>query len=237
MTDFNVSGKVICIGWHKTGTTTIGDALLILGYSVLGARLDLANFLKDNELEKILDVAQDFDALQDVPWNVLYKSLDKKYPGSKFILTVRDEEKWLKSASKHFGDHFFRMHEVIYGEGILLGNEELYIEKYREHNQNVRDYFVGRKNDFIEIDLNNEANWKVLCEFLDKPIPKKKFPHSNKGSHNFSSLDKVKVVLRNLVPMPIRKLRLKILGVLGFPDPRYRFNNRIENEKERFQGN
>ena len=82
---------------HKTGTTSLGLALLKLGYSVLGARIDLGEKLSEGRIEEVLEIAEPFDALQDVPWALLYKELDEKFPNSKFILTVREEEKWLKS--------------------------------------------------------------------------------------------------------------------------------------------
>jgi hypothetical protein len=94
--------KVICIGWHKTGTSSLGDALLDLGYTVTGAREDLAYSLLDGDIEPSLEVAKKFEALQDLPWAALYIELDKAFPNSKFILTVREEQDWLNSAKKHF---------------------------------------------------------------------------------------------------------------------------------------
>ncbi|MEL7221032.1 MAG: sulfotransferase, partial [Bacteroidota bacterium] len=79
--------RVFCVGWHKTGTTTMGEALLLLGYKVVGARLDLATPLLAGNTQEVIDLAQQFDAFQDVPWAALYQELDEAYPGSKFILT------------------------------------------------------------------------------------------------------------------------------------------------------
>ena len=104
----NVSKKkVIGIGFHKTGTSTLGDALLELGYTVLGARLDMTESLKTGDLRPLIQEAGKYDALQDVPWAVLYKELDHAFANSKFVLTERDEQKWLNSALKHFGDFDF----------------------------------------------------------------------------------------------------------------------------------
>jgi hypothetical protein len=105
--------KVFCIGWHKTGTSTLGDALLILGYKVTGARLDLAHSLLDGDIRPALKVAEQFEALQDVPWAALFKELDMQFPNSKFILTVRDDEEWLNSAKKHFKDKYVKLHQWL----------------------------------------------------------------------------------------------------------------------------
>lgn len=226
--------KVFCIGWHKTGTTTLGDALLILGYkNVLGARLDLVDYLLNGDVQKVLDLASGFDALQDVPWNALYKELDIRFPGSKFILTIRDEDKWLRSATNHFKTNYSHMREWLYGKGVLKGNEEIYLNRYRAHNVGVMDYFRDRPRDLLIMDFSKGHGWVELCNFLETPIPRRKFPHSNKAKHSFTAKDKVLDYLRNLVPLPIRLLRMKILKFFGVPDPRHRFHNRLQNEKVR----
>ena len=228
-------GKVICIGWHKTGTTTLGDALLVLGYHVVGARLDLSKKLLAGETDEAIKLAADFNALQDVPWNALYKELDQAYPGSKFILTTRDEKKWLNSAKKHFGSTYIRMHEYLYGEGVLDGNEQLYLDRFNRHYNEVHKYFKGRESDILAINLAENDGWDAICSFLGEPVPSKSFPHSNKGKHNYTATDKLVEGLKNMIPLSIRHMRMKMLSTLGRPDPRDRFNNRKENEVERLK--
>lgn len=226
--------KIFCIGWHKTGTTTIGDAFLKLGYSVVGARLDLTESLQDGKLETALKIADDFDVLQDVPWNSLFKELDQGFPNSKFILTVRDPEKWLNSAIKHFGNTHCEMHAYLYGKGVVNGNEQLYLERYKKHNAEVLEYFKDRPDDLLIMDLSKGHAWEELCGFLGIKIPKKPFPHSNKGKHSLTKRDKFILKLKDLLPMGLRKYRMKVLGKLG-KDPRHRFNNRVQNEEVRRQ--
>lgn len=225
--------KVFCIGWHKTGTTTLGDALLKLGYKVLGARLDLAEKLQAGKLDEVLDEAQDYDALQDVPWNALFKQLDKRFPDSKFVLTIRDERKWILSATKHFGKAYSPMREWLYGVGVLSGSENIYLERYKRHYAEVLEYFKDRPSDLLIMDLEQGDGWEKLCAFLDHRIPYEKFPHSNKAKHSFTAKDRILDYLRNLVPLPIRLLRMKFLKFFGVPDPRHRFNNRVQNEQVR----
>src|SRR5690349_21705441 len=133
--------KVVCIGWHKTGTTTLGDCLLILGYNVVGCRLDLADSLLKGDIELTLKLVENFDAFQDIPWAALYKEIDQRYPNSKFIVSERDEEKWLASALNHFKDLDVPLHEWLYGVGVMQGNEQLYLERYRQHYREVKEYF------------------------------------------------------------------------------------------------
>lgn len=222
----NKMNKVICIGMHKTGTSSIGLALIELGYIVLGARVDLADALLKENIEVAFNVAEPYSALQDVPWALLYKELDKEFPNSKFILTERDEKKWLNSVLNHFGEKHFNIHKWIYGRGIAKGNEELYLNKYREHNKEVKKYFKDRPEDFIIVSFANGDGWKEICNFLGHSAPNIKFPIANKGRHNWTLMEKIYDSLRKLMP---GKMRRKILDLLGFQDRRNRFHNQIEN--------
>jgi len=225
--------KVICIGWHKTGTSTLGDALLDLGYTVTGAREDLAYSLLDGDIEPSLEIAKNFEALQDVPFAALFKELDKAFPNSKFILTVRDEQAWLNSAKKHFKNKNYKLHQWLYGNGVIEGNEALYLERYKKHYKEVKTYFKDRPDDLLVMNLNKGDGWEKLCAFLNKSIPKKAFPNSNKGKHNFTLKDKIIHLIRQLSPYWLRRLRIKALVKLGIPDRNDRFNNKQYNNLER----
>ena len=215
---------------HKTGTTTLGLALIDLGYKVLGARTDLADDLFNGNIDKVLNISQPFDALQDVPWALLYKELDRKYPGSKFILTTRDENKWIRSVLNHFKDTYIPLHEWIYGVKTAMGNEEVYLTKYNVHYKEVQQYFKDREEDLLILSLTEGDGWEKLCKFLNKDIPKKKFPHSNKGRHNMTLLERGYDSLRSIIPTSARR---RILDIFGFPDKRNRFHNHNENKESR----
>lgn len=225
--------RIFCIGWHKTGTSTMGLALLQLNYTVLGARSDMAESLLKGDKAKALEEAGKFDALQDVPWAALFKELDKEYPGSKFILTIREEQEWLNSAAKHFQDIRFPLHEWLYGNGILLGNEGIYLQRYQKHYLEVKEYFQNRPNDLLVMDFRKGDGWDKLCSFLEEPIPKKKFPHANKGKHNYDWKDKLLMVLRSFVPTPLRRVRVMLLEWLGLHRGIDQFNNHYQNRETR----
>lgn len=228
--------KVFCIGWHKTGTTTLGRALVQLGYSVLGCRLDMVHPLRRGDLKTALDLAGNFDALQDVPWAALFKELDRKYPGSRFILTERNEDAWIKSAKRHFSDTYVPLHEWLYGKGVLIGNEDIYLDRFRRHYQEVKIYFATRPDDLLVLRLGDGNEWQKICGFLGHDVPARKFPHENKGPQNYNASDKAKVFLRTRVPLPIRSVifsaKLSLRRIVGLPDPRDIFHNRVQNERE-----
>ncbi|MEH0157672.1 sulfotransferase family protein [Limibacter armeniacum] len=177
------TNKVIGVGFHKTGTSTLGAALTNLGYNVADARVDLAQKLISGDISYVLSVADMYDAYEDNPWALLYKELDDKYPKSKFILTLRDEGKWIKSVLNHFDRKHSDMREWIYGKGSPKGNELVYLKKYRQHNNEVISYFKGREDDLLIVNWEEGSEWSDLCNFLNKPIPNISFPHANKGKY------------------------------------------------------
>ena len=227
--------KVLCIGWHKTGTSSLGVALIELGYTVVGARLDLEEPLRAGNVGAVMDVARQFDAVQDVPWAVLFRDLDREFPGAKFVFTDREDAAWLRSAQRHFGDKHISMHEWIYGEGACVGNEDVYLARFRRHRHEVREYFAERRNDLLELNFAAGDGWDALCEFLGKEIPNKPWPHANKGRHSLNQRELMVDWVRSRTPMSVRRmytsLRLRILKAIGLPDPRNRFNNFVENRR------
>jgi hypothetical protein len=176
--------KVIGIGFHKTGSTTLGEVLTELGYNVLGTRRDLLNKIEDEAYESIFEIADGYNAFQDNPWPLLYAEFDTRYPNSKFILTIRDEEKWIKSVVNHFGDKHSDMREYIYGVGFPKSNEALYLKRYRAHNDLVIEHFKGREDQLLVVCWEDDDGWEKICDFLNKPIPSKTFPHANKRGSN-----------------------------------------------------
>jgi len=179
------TNKIFCIGFQKTGTTSLGAALEILGYKVCGVRYDLIDAIKENNWAQIDEVVRQHDAFKDNPWPVVYQSLNEKYPGSKFILTLRDESAWIKSLVNHFGTTPSVMQDFIYGKAYPKGNEDLYLEIYRKHNREVLAHFEKRPEDLLVIDLTHEKKWDRICQFLSKPVPNAVFPHENKGQYSF----------------------------------------------------
>ena len=221
--------KVFCIGWHKTGTSSLGMALIELGYSVVGARLDLEDDVRNLKYERAIQIAHQFDAVQDVPWAILYKELHREFPDAKFILTDRNDDNWIKSAVGHFGDNEISMHELLYGNGRCKGNESLYLERFRRHRVDVRRWVAENKVNYIELNLESGDGWEPLCEFLAQEIPKTAWPHVNKAKHKRSAAERTSDILRQATPNSVRRLlfnlRLRIRRMCGKSDPRDKFNN------------
>lgn len=173
--------KVIGVGLHKTGTTSLASALYTLGYYV-GGYFDTGGFATASALEDhVVEQAGVFDAVQDMPWPAFYQLLDERFPGSRFVLTVRDPDRWVNSVVHHFGDRRISSHEMMYGVPTASDHEQRYLECFRRHNEQVQEYFAGR-DDLLVMDLAAGDGWSELCAFLGAPEPAVPFPRQNEAA-------------------------------------------------------
>jgi len=196
----NKNQFVICVGFHKTGTSSIGTALSILNYRVKGVSSRPLIPILNGNYRKVLKMLKNYDAVQDAPWFKIYKELDELIPNSKFILTIRDEESWYSSAIKQIGVIRTAQNEWIYGRGngLLKYNKKNAIGVYKKHNYDVKNYFKDRPNDLLILDLNNGDGWGKLCPFLNESIPNEIFPHQNKSNSVSKIKSKNKMMRRKL---------------------------------------
>ena len=174
--------KVFGIGFHKTGTTSLSNALSCLGYRVTGPNwVDHPNIAAE-VYEMAFDLVKKFDAFQDNPWPILYRELDQKFPGSQFILTLRPSDEWIRSMVNHFNEKETPMREWIYGSGHPKNNEDIYVARYERHNREVLEYFKERSNDLLVLKITSGEGWEKLCPFLGEQIPAVDFPCANTAS-------------------------------------------------------
>jgi hypothetical protein len=185
--------KVFGIGLSRTGTTTLNNALNILGIKSIHYPRDPETFrLLSNGIVK-LPILEEYDGLTDVHTVPFYPQFDEMYPGSKFILTTRDIEAWLPSVKKHLlkgrNPLVEFAHEVpaqmwlrtaVYG--VIGYDESVMRRKFYTHQMEVMDYFKDRPEDLLVMDICRGNGWNVLCPFLgfDKN-PSAKFPTNIKS--------------------------------------------------------
>ena len=171
--------KVFCIGFHKTGTKSMGEALKALDYRVAGPFGIADPQISSNGLARGLEIASEHDAVQGAPWPLLFRDLDRHFPDSRFVLTVRDPDRWIESAVAHFGDRSRPVREWVYGPGLgsPRGNEERWLQRYRSHQREVSEHFAGRDEALLVMDLEAGDGWAELCRFLDNESPDVPFPH------------------------------------------------------------
>jgi hypothetical protein len=175
---------------HKTGTTSLHWALRALGIDC--AHWPSAHWAKAVWEEATMNdgrslTLERYYAACDLPLPLLYRALDRAYPGSKFILTTRDAGDWLASVERHWSRDYnpfraqwdadpftHRVHRLLYGRKSF--NAETMLNRYLAHNVEVRDYFAGREDDLLVLD---KPDWGSLCAFLNRPVPRSPYPVTN----------------------------------------------------------
>lgn len=189
--DLDGRPKIFGIGFHKTGTTSLGRALRALGYRVhKGFTFNLPGkrivIPEPVTLDKIRDVAfpmiRYYSAFEDNPWPLLFREVDAAYPGSRFILTCRDPERWFRSIARFHKDRLSPMHDLIYGERHfrIADNKQRALDRFNRHNEEVRAHFKHRPDDLFDWDLESDPSWDKLCAYLYLPVPKRAFPHGKR---------------------------------------------------------
>ena len=125
-----------------------------------------------------------------------------KYPDAKIILTVRDPEKWYKSAydtifqmPKGMDKMIMRVISVFKPElrhiinTLEFANDTVWkglfqnrfadkafaIDIYNKWNEEVKNYVPKEKLLVFEV----KDGWEPLCAFLNKPVPSTPFPRVN----------------------------------------------------------
>ena len=191
--------RIFGIGMHKTATTSLHTALKILGYD--SAHWKSAHWAKAiwHEMQEGRSrTLERHYALSDLPFAILYKELDLAYPGSKFILTVREEAAWLRSVQNHWNpdrnryraawdtDPFtHRLHREVYGQKNF--DADVFLARYRQHCGDVLRYFWSfgnPENALLVMNMDGGSGWPDLCHFLRQPIPSVPYPKE------FSTLNK-----------------------------------------------
>lgn len=182
--------KVVGVGWAKTGTTTLGTCLKRLGLNHCTQRLDLVPALASADLSPIKDVASQYESFEDWPWLLLFRELDEWFPSSRFVLTTRAAESWLRSYKNMLKGEGHRAsaqknetRRILYGLPFPNVSDRQLIDRYTDHERQVREYFEDRAESLLVVNWQDGDGWKQLCAFLELPVPDEPFPHSNQGTY------------------------------------------------------
>ena len=173
--------KVFAIGSAKTATTSLGMALKDLGFKHKSYDHYLSNEVYvSGDYETIFCEAEKYESFDDGPWNrgEFYKLLDKRFPKSKFILTIRDSSSWVKSHEKHFSSNS----EVLRIQSELWINNydrKTNIDWYQRRIEQVLEYFKDRPGQLLVMNICNGEGWEKLCPFLGLSTPQLPFPSAN----------------------------------------------------------
>lgn len=201
--------KIFCIGFNKTGTTSIKTMLDGLGYRLgnQGRGEELLGAWYRRDFAPIAQYCKSAQAFQDVPFSLpfTFTFLDQRFPLSKFVLTERDNpaqwydslvrfhsQRWargpgvpavddLRNASYRYRGFAYDYQKFVYNTpDDDLYNEAALTASYLRHNQHVRDYFRSRPDRLIVINVSRQPDFHRLCEFLEVTSSEQDFPWVNR---------------------------------------------------------
>ncbi|SHG20543.1 3'-Phosphoadenosine 5'-phosphosulfate (PAPS) 3'-phosphatase [Desulfacinum infernum DSM 9756] len=211
--------KIFGIGLSKTGTTSLANALAILGYRVKD-NPGLRHYTPGSLPDELITVVDAHDAVTDTPIPSFFRQLDERYPGSKFILTVRDRTAWLRSCRKQFtqahAEKQSEAHRRLFMDlyGCVTFDEDKFSSGYERHLNRVLEYFSDRPEDLLILDITGGEGWEKLCPFLGRSIPDQPFPKANVTRISWLPMDAIADIVQEAaeslspaLPWPWRRLR------------------------------
>lgn len=177
--------KIVCTGWKKTGTTSMG-----MFYKKFG----LAPWHGVNSCKGPSCLKGKAKATEDAYTccnHHLVQAMKKMYPADhvKFVHTERRPERWNKSVAAWIrrpdkGKHFAKMYGHLMQ--AKFGSKE-FNENYERHNQFIRDLFKDQPDRLLILNLEDDdpiENTQKLCAFVGiSNVTNRRcnqaFPHSN----------------------------------------------------------
>lgn len=195
---------VVYTGWDGCGTTAAFVFFNSIGKSRgwRGSQWASSPFVRvsngmsvDHDLEVIWSsclssyVGQtDFGGFSGWPYSLFYKQWDRDYD-SVFVHATKNTEDW---AYREIGYHtnrtipsvYYQNHvEYIYGVRLdgdsPIEDWQTWIDRYKKHNVDILEYFTGKGNRFITIDLDTETDvaiGKKICELMEIEYNEETFP-------------------------------------------------------------
>ncbi len=159
-----MKNKIFCIGFPKTGTSSLEEALEILGYSVCKGHFNnnhtnyLISLFYNQDYSEIDKIIEYFDAFTDLPWGgtELYLYLSKRYPTARFIHTYREPKSWYNSLMgmfTKFDSSPDTAMKTFHSKGrygaVYYMNREFNIDELSGNSELIIDHYIKTNNELI----------------------------------------------------------------------------------------
>ena len=210
--------RVICIGLPRTGTSSLKEALEILGFGPCHHMVELfqkpeqtVTFLRAYNGEQVdfRTLLQGYRSTVDLPTLHFYEEIHRVYPRAKLILTVRDsDDKWFASFQNTIGRlvqdqtydwcvyplRFLRLQNRLGRKAVQRWLRDYGSITSTMHDQHNRRMIEENKENNLLI-YNVKEGWKPLCQFLGVDEPKDvPFPNANDTQEFQSNIRLAKVL-------------------------------------------
>lgn len=171
--------------WYKTNSNPlcigINDDYVLLDNNT--------KYYISDTIEKCHENIEFFNAFHDYPYSYNYEYIYNNFKDTKFILTLRDSDKWFNSLYTYQnieGAVNYKVLNNLYDyPKILLENKENIINKYNNYNKNIQDFFKDKMHLLLIINIcddesdNKNITHNKIENFLNVNI-NFDLPHLNK---------------------------------------------------------
>lgn len=120
-------------------------------------------------VEGLEDFEAFFDMEYDLPWSDIklenfkhFARFHAAYPNAKFILNIRNKDKWLRSRERHAGGTFLKNSK----RRLHLSKQEVldrWAGEFDRHNQAVRTYFTMQPQQLLVFDIERDPIEKLIA--------------------------------------------------------------------------
>lgn len=240
---------VIGVGFGRTGTASLKVALERLGFSPCCHMMEVMEqpdkvrqwrHVGEGERPDWAKLFDGYRATVDWPGAAYWRELAKEYPEAKFILTVRDPQRWYQSCVNTVFGFPMRRHNAmernVYGMlcrvnppsaqvPIMLDKilwQRVFDDRPFDGRDGDRDYAVRAFLQHSEevrayipaerlLVFNVADGWQPLCTFLDVPVPDEPFPRLNDADE----FNKVIAARSNSAVLPVAVGGAVLMGAIG----------------------
>lgn len=191
------TGKILCAGLNKTGTSSVEKALRFLGYTRQAPQKPGWVIPSLEDPERVLKMSARFEVFSDIPWNGLWREFLERYPGSRVVLTVREPGSWVRSLRRYYGDWGFKILAVgmfrrdfgvpqhVPVSDVIDDLERALREAAEAREAAILSYCRVKRIPVARLDLAQDpAPWAVLAKLLDVEAPGIAFPKTNRNRGN-----------------------------------------------------
>lgn len=189
--------KVFGIGLSRTATSSLSDALQVLGLHAIHWTNPHSRALISQD-DMLL-----FDAFSDISVSYQFELLYHTFPNAQFIYTTRTAKSWEKSILLHYKNSrginlpsqlqapsATQRFNFVAGhvEMNLYGRYETWKEAFDAYDERVRNFFRDKPSSrLLELNICDGEGWDKLCSFLDCPVPSTPFPNTNHSPAHISN--------------------------------------------------
>lgn len=176
--------RVFVIGFNKCGTTSLHALFKRAGHRCAhfkykkadGSNVKLAEAIFANREagQPLLTGLERARVFSDMELNgaerrleayTLFREFDEQYPGSRFILNLRDKDKWLRSRMNQGNGGYAAKQMQTKGADSREALTAIWSREWDEHLAAVRAYFADKPGRLVEFNIETDEPRKLVEAF------------------------------------------------------------------------